>query len=255
MGCSRGAKEIALVDQDLLQQKFPEKWDLADAPPEGMTKEHLAQLLQSPEKMDMGYSKIFDVYFDKGAYAHRLVARRAFVEKIRTIERCLGAKAQAHQGLNDPVLTAYRRWEDEQPKREKYVHEQLGVRGELLARLSQEAGIYQLKYGHLPSRDQLDLQLKAMKDVALQEFTTGGTSPSKEAHLLATELVIAKGCEMVVAQQRFLGRMDMKALQECYRSHLFDLQQQGRSVPQVEKADQGELTTGKAAEFRKGLER
>ncbi len=60
---------------------------------------------------------------------------------------------------------------------------------------------------------------------------------------------------MVVAQQRSLGRMDMKALQECYSSHLFDLQQQERSVPQVEKADQGELTTGKAAEFRKGLER
>ncbi|NGX46331.1 MAG: hypothetical protein K940chlam2_01521 [Chlamydiae bacterium] len=251
----QGAKEIALVDQDLLQQQFPEKWDLADAPPEGMTKEHLAQLLQSPEKMDMGYSKIFDVHFDKGAHSHRLVARRAFVEKIRTIERCLGAKAQAHHGLNDPVLIAYRRWEDEQPKREKYVHEQLGVKGELLVRLSQEAGIYRLKYGHLPSRDQLDLQLKAMKDVVLQEYTPVGTSPSEEAHQLATELVVSKGCEMVVGQQRSLDRADMKALGECYRSHLFDLHQQERPVSQSEKASQAELTPGKAAELSRGIER
>jgi hypothetical protein len=46
-----------LVDLDLLEKKFPEKWDLADPLPQEFSKGDLLTLVQIAEKRDIAPSK------------------------------------------------------------------------------------------------------------------------------------------------------------------------------------------------------
>jgi 5S rRNA maturation endonuclease (ribonuclease M5) len=52
-----GAKSVRLVDLDLLEKKFPEKWDLADPLPQEFSKGDLLTLVQIAEKQEIAPSK------------------------------------------------------------------------------------------------------------------------------------------------------------------------------------------------------
>ncbi|NGX46646.1 MAG: ATP-dependent RecD-like DNA helicase [Chlamydiae bacterium] len=160
-----GAKEISVVSSESLKKKFPEKWDLADAPPDAISRKDLRNLLKWSEKMDRGYAALFEKIYPQELKDRFIVERARFFDRMQFFEKILGKECLAKNGLEDPVYQAYQEFVNRQDQVKQQVNQALGLKGALADKVVELANVFVSKQNRMPLKEEMKEILEVIRQV------------------------------------------------------------------------------------------
>ncbi len=234
----KGLTEIRKVNTRVLEKKFPQKWDLADPLPEGVSKKDLDNLLILSQKEKPLYPSLI---------IHKQSVVEAFIDEHKRLNHL--EYVEKRMGLNNKefneqdVYKSYIASVNLKSKSEKDLIDK-GLSGGMLKLLTEQVYIYHLKNDKTPSSNELEIMKNTIVD--LKKYFES-PNVNKEIGNYSMEKIIEKGIDICLNTNRQLQKYDIKALKEDSKEFSEKISQQcsiHEMNSQKEKVLQKEMIRG-----------
>lgn len=163
-----GVSSLQMVDKAELKRYFPEKWDLADPLPKGVTEQHLKKLLvAAPQKGINPEQVMHRLVHQLGWDCNERVLRARVNEILWRVDERMRAGLEHEYGgsdwkVHEKILGEVVRIFINQDRCRGEIQEKLSVKGVLLERMTDQAMMYEAQEGKRPKLHELQM----MKEVA-----------------------------------------------------------------------------------------
>jgi len=192
------AKEIRLVSPEMLKNKFPEKWDLADSFPGSITKKDLVSYLKRADRIDRGYVALFEKIYPQELQRQLFIEKARFFHRMQFFENLLGRDCLAKNGLEDPVYLAYQEFMNRRDQVKQHVYQLLGLQGAIAEKVSDLANVFRATQNRMPLKEEMKDMLDVIRQIENESSFarivrfSGSDKMTAEVHDFVKEVVAEK---------------------------------------------------------------